>query len=103
MATQLTPDEIREAIRVVEDPEIGISIVDLGLVYEVENADGDVRVAMTLTSPFCPIGPMLVSQIEAIVSELPEVKDVHVDLVWTPPWDPRTMASDDAKDILGIW
>ena len=100
---QLSDEEILEAIRVVEDPEIGISIVDLGLVYGVDNVEGDVSVTMTLTSPFCPVGPMLISQIETVVEELPGVKDCKVDLVWSPPWDPKTMASDDAKDMLGIW
>ena len=96
-------EEIRDAIKAVEDPEIGISIVDLGLVYGVENVDGDVSVTMTLTSPFCPIGPLLISQIETVVEELPEIKSCKVELVWSPPWDPKTMASDDAKDLLGIW
>ncbi len=98
-----TPEEIREELKIVEDPELGISIVELGLIYGIENDDGDVRVEMTLTSPFCPIGPLLTSQIETIVQEMPGVKDVTVDLVWSPPWDPKTMASDDAKDMLGIW
>jgi metal-sulfur cluster biosynthetic enzyme len=95
--------EIWEAIKVVEDPEIGISIVELGLVYEVRNADGHVQISMTLTTPFCPIGPMLISQLETVVGDLPGIKDVKVDLVWTPPWDPKTMASEEAKDLLGIW
>jgi len=95
--------EIWEAIRVVEDPELGTSIVELGLVYDVHNVDGKVNISMTLTSPFCPIGPMLMGQIETIVGELPGVKEVKVDLVWSPPWDPKTMASDEAKDLLGIW
>ncbi len=99
----VSPDEIREAIRVVEDPELGISIVELGLVYDIANDDGHVDVSMTLTSPFCPIGPMLIAQIETVVGDLPGVKDVKVDLVWSPPWDPKTMASDEAKDLLGIW
>lgn len=96
-------EEIRDAIKVVEDPEIGISIVELGLVYGVENVDGDVSVTMTLTSPFCPIGPLLISQIQTVVEELPGIKGCNVELVWSPPWDPKTMASDDAKDMLGIW
>ena len=96
-------EEIRDAIKVVEDPEIGISIVELGLIYGIENADGDVSVTMTLTSPFCPIGPLLISQIQTVVEELPGIRSCSVELVWSPPWDPKTMASDDAKDMLGIW
>ena len=98
-----TSDEIREAIRVVEDPEIGISIVDLGLVYDIVNDAGDVRVSMTLTTPFCPIGPAIATQIETVAGEMPGVKSAKVEFVWTPPWDPRKMASDEAKDMLGIW
>jgi len=98
-----TSDEIREAIRVVEDPEIGISVVDLGLVYDITNDNGNVVVSMTLTTPFCPIGPAIASQIETIVSEMPGVKSAKVEFVWSPPWNPRTMASDEAKDMLGIW
>jgi metal-sulfur cluster biosynthetic enzyme len=96
-------EEIRDAVKMVEDPEIGISIVELGLVYGIENVDGDVSVTMTLTSPFCPIGPLLISQIQTVVEEMPGIKSCNVELVWSPPWDPKTMASDDAKDMLGIW
>jgi metal-sulfur cluster biosynthetic enzyme len=96
-------EEIREAVKVVEDPEIGISIVELGLVYGIENVDGDVSVTMTLTSPFCPIGPFLISQIQTVIEELPGIKSCNVELVWSPPWDPKAMASDEAKDMLGIW
>ncbi len=98
-----TPEEIREAIKRVEDPELGISLVELGLVYDITSQGGKVDVSMTLTSPFCPIGPMLISQIETVVGDLPGVKEVRCNLVWTPPWDPKTMASDEAKDLLGIW
>jgi metal-sulfur cluster biosynthetic enzyme len=102
-AARPTSEEIREAIRVVEDPEIGISVVDLGLVYDIENDAGAVRIAMTLTTPFCPIGPAIASQIETIASEMDGVKSAKVEFVWSPPWDPRKMASDEAKDMLGIW
>lgn len=99
----VTPEEVREAIEVVEDPELGISIVHLGLIYGIQVDDGHVSVDMTLTTPFCPIGPMLTAQVETIVGELPGVKGVTVNMVWTPPWDPKTMASEEAKDLLGIW
>ncbi len=102
-AQQPTSEEIRETIRVVEDPEVGISVVDLGLVYDIVNDGGDVKVSMTLTTPFCPIGPAIATQIETIIAEMPGVKSSKVEFVWSPPWDPKTMASDEVKDMLGIW
>ena len=100
----VSADVILEALKEVEDPELGISIVDLGLVYGVEVEDKKVRVRMTLTSPGCPIGPMLQTAVHGTVNQVyPEAEDVRVDLVWNPPWDPYKMASEEAKDMLGIW
>ena len=102
--TRPSEDEIREVLQDVEDPELGMSIVELGLVYGVEvDEDGLVTVSMTLTSPACPVGPMLQGMIYHRVSQMPGVEDVEVNLVWNPPWDPRTMASEDVKLALGIW
>lgn len=98
-----TREEILERLRPVVDPEIGISIVDLGLVYDVEEEGRRVTVRMTLTTPLCPYGPALVGQVRDLVAAIPGVEEAKVDLVWDPPWDPRTMASDDAKDQLMIW
>jgi metal-sulfur cluster biosynthetic enzyme len=95
---------IRAALGQVYDPEIGIDIVSLGLIYDVELDDaGLLRIDMTLTSPYCPLGGVIQSQAHAVCSPLPGVKDVRVDLVWSPPWDPRVMASDEAKLELGIY
>jgi metal-sulfur cluster biosynthetic enzyme len=99
-----TEEEVREALRQVEDPELRMSIVDLGLVYDVElDEDGMVTVNMTLTSPACPVGPMLQGMIYHKVMGLDGIEDVEVNLVWNPPWDPRTMASEEVKMTLGIW
>ncbi len=99
-----TQEEVMDALKAVHDPEIGINIVDLGLVYGVEAEDHTVRVNMTLTSPMCPLGPIITSQAKAILTaQFEDVDDVDVNLVWNPPWDPRTMASEDAKLELGIW
>lgn len=99
-----TPAEILESLRAVYDPEIGINIVDLGLIYGVDKLeDGAVNVAMTLTSPACPLGPVIIDQIQYVAGRLPGVENVNVDFVWVPPWDPRTMASEEAKAELGIW
>ncbi|MEW5923251.1 MAG: iron-sulfur cluster assembly protein [Candidatus Zixiibacteriota bacterium] len=101
---ELTKELILEHISPIEDPEIHIGLVDLGLIYDIDiTADSIVKVTMTLTSPMCPIGPELVSQISEKIRELDEVKDVVVDIVWDPPWDPYEMASDEAKDELGLW
>lgn len=94
--------DIKEKLKEVMDPEIGFNIVDLGLVYGAQITGEDVRVQMTLTSPMCPLGPQIMSAVHAKVKQLPMVKDVKIDLVWTPAWDPRVMASEDAKLHLGI-
>lgn len=97
-------EEILETIKSVEDPELRMSIVELGLIYGVEIDDGGVvTVDMTLTSPACPVGPMLQGQTYHVLMQLDGVEDVEVNLVWEPPWDPKTMASDDVKLMLGVW
>jgi len=99
-----TEEEVMNALKAVYDPEIGINIVDLGLVYGVNVEDSTVNVNMTLTSPACPLGPVIETQAHAILtSNFEDVDEVKINLVWTPPWDPRTMASEDAKLELGIW
>ena len=96
-------DELRAKLAEVVDPEINMSIVELGLVYDIQYDEGTVYVTMTLTSPGCPLGPVIRGEAYAKLRELPGVKDVDVQIVWNPPWDPRTMASDDVKMALGIW
>ncbi|MBV8601267.1 MAG: metal-sulfur cluster assembly factor [Candidatus Eremiobacteraeota bacterium] len=101
-----TTDEVREALKTVEDPELHMGIIDLGLVYgiEVGGAQSDeVTVTMTLTSPMCPVGPMFTQAVESKVRSLPGVTSTRVELTFDPPWDPREMASDDVKTMLGIW
>jgi metal-sulfur cluster biosynthetic enzyme len=95
---------IRAALSEVYDPEIGIDIVSLGLVYDTRLDDeGLLTIDMTLTTPYCPLGPVISTQAHAVCAPLPGVKDVAINLVWSPPWDPRTMASDEAKLELGIY
>ncbi len=101
---ELTPDSIMDALKDVYDPELAIDIVSLGLIYGVEIEGKNVHILMTLTSPGCPIGPMLQTMAHGAVKRaFPEVADVQVELVWSPPWDPYKMASEEAKDMLGIW
>jgi metal-sulfur cluster biosynthetic enzyme len=90
-----------EALRAVEDPELGMDIVDLGLLYDVELENGNVKVIHSLTSMGCPVGPMIQEEIHNVASALPGVENVEVELVWDPPWSPEKM-SDDAKFILGF-
>ena len=96
-----TTEEVRDALRQVEDPELGMDIVDLGLLYDVEVENSKVKVIHTLTSMGCPVGPMIQEQIHDVVKALPDVGDVEVELTWDPPWTPDRM-SDDAKFILGF-
>ncbi len=97
-----TENDIKEKLREVYDPEINYNIVDLGLVYGAQVEGEKVTVDMTLTSPMCPLGPQIMSSVHSKLLTLPMVKDVKVNLVWSPPWNPRTMASEDAKMHLGI-
>jgi metal-sulfur cluster biosynthetic enzyme len=95
---------VRAALSEVYDPEIGIDIVSLGLIYGTHLDDnGMLTIDMTLTTPYCPLGPVIQTQAHAVCSPLPGVEDVHVNLVWSPPWDPRTMASEEARLELGIY
>jgi metal-sulfur cluster biosynthetic enzyme len=96
-----TKDEVVEALRQVEDPELGMDIVDLGLLYDVEIEGPKVKVIHSLTSMGCPVGPLIQEDIDRVTRELPGVEDVNVELTWDPPWTPEKM-SDDAKFILGF-
>ncbi|NPA91154.1 MAG: metal-sulfur cluster assembly factor [Chloroflexi bacterium] len=102
----VTPDDIRQVLKEhVFDPEIGINIVDLGLVYDIKVIPEERRaiITMTLTSPGCPVGPQILAAAEYWVREtFPQLKDVEIELVWSPLWNP-SMMSDEAKDLLGIF
>ncbi len=80
---------VREALRQVKDPELDLNIMDLGLVYEVDVADGEVHIKMTLTSPGCPAGPMITNDAYRVLRSLEGVKDVNIDIVWEPYWTPE--------------
>jgi metal-sulfur cluster biosynthetic enzyme len=92
---------VYEALRQVEDPELGMDIVELGLLYDVEVEGRRVVVKHSLTSMGCPAGPMIQEDINRVAREVPGVEDVDIELTWDPPWTPERM-SDDAKFILGI-
>lgn len=99
-----TPDEIREVIRAtVRDPELMLNIVDLGLVYDIEVEDKLATITMTLTSPGCPAGPMILGDAQRYVHQaFPELEEININLVWTPFWNP-SMLSEAAREELGIF
>jgi metal-sulfur cluster biosynthetic enzyme len=98
------PDQeaILSALRTVKDPELGVNVVDLGLVYTIQTQDDQVDVEMTLTSPACPAGPEILRNAAAALEKLEGASKVNVKLVMSPPWSPERM-SDAARDELGIF
>lgn len=94
-------EEVEKALTEVIDPELGLDFVDLGLIYDIEVKEGEVYVSFTLTTPGCPIGPMVTDQIKEFVGELDGVEKVFPKLVFDPPWTPEKM-SEDAKFALGF-
>jgi metal-sulfur cluster biosynthetic enzyme len=97
----VTEEQVFDALRVVEDPELGMDVVDLGLVYDVRVEKGAVTVTYSLTSMGCPAGAMIEEQMREVVTAMDGVDSVVTDLTWTPPWSPEMM-SDDAKFVLGF-
>ena len=98
----VTVDGVREALRVVVDPEIGLPIVDLGLVYDIAVEDGTVKLVYTLTTMGCPVGPLIEHQARAILEQIPGVKTVDMQLVFDPPWSPDMM-TEEARAALGMF
>lgn len=96
----ITEDAIRDALKAVNDPEIGMSIMDLGLVYDIEiDGEDNVTVEMTLTTPGCPLGDVLSREIDAACRDAGAASAV-IHLIWNPPWTPEMM-SEEAKERLG--
>lgn len=93
---------VRSALSNVEDPELGLDILSLGLVYAVEHEQGRVRVVHTLTSMGCPLGPVIQRDIREALAGIEGVESVEVELVFAPPWSPDRMG-DDAKLVLGVY
>ena len=86
----ISADQVKLALRKVKDPELGLNIVDLGLVYDIAvNASNDIHVDMTLTSPGCPAGPQIMTDVERVLQALPGAGDVDLQLVWSPYWTPE--------------
>jgi metal-sulfur cluster biosynthetic enzyme len=103
MATQEEiKEEVTEALKTVNDPELGIDIMNLGLVYDIQVGDSnDVKVDFTLTTMGCPIGPMIDEEIKAATQYIDDIGDVTTELVMYPPWSPEKM-TPLAKSALGF-
>ena len=96
-------EDIYEALKAVVDPELGMNIVDLGLVYEVDvTEEGDVSVTYSLTTMGCPIGPLIEAQMQEAAAKVPGVRSLAPEMVFRPPWTPEMM-SDEAKAALGFF
>ncbi len=88
----LTVDLVRKALKGVKDPELGLNVVDIGLIYDVVVSEtGDVHITMSLTSPGCPSGPEIMGDVKSVVADLDGVNSVEVELVWEPYWTPDRM------------
>lgn len=99
----ITEDMVYAAIKEVIDPELGINIVDLGLIYSIDiEEDGHIAITMTLTTPGCPLHASFAQEIERVLwQSIPDLKGVHVELVWEPAWNP-IMISPEGREALGI-
>ncbi|GAB4358922.1 MAG: metal-sulfur cluster assembly factor [Gammaproteobacteria bacterium] len=99
--TAVTEKIVRDALRQVIDPEVGVNIVDLGLVYGIEATADRIDVVMTMTTPTCPMGAHVTDNVRHVLRALaPQIADIRVRLVWDPPWSPDRMSSE-AKSRLG--
>src|SRR5436309_698347 len=98
----LTDDRVLEALKNVIDPELGINIVDLGLVYDVRIEGDTVHITYTLTTMGCPIGPLIEEQMARLLADVPGVEQVDAEMVIRPPWSPEMM-SEEAKAALGFF
>ncbi|MBK70574.1 MAG: hypothetical protein CMB53_04185 [Euryarchaeota archaeon] len=100
-------EDVRESLAPVEDPEMKISVIELGLIYDIRlEGEGDsthVEIDMTLTSPGCPIAPELMAAVHRAAAQTQGIDSVHVNLTFSPPWDPKIHASEDARIDLGIF
>ena len=100
-AGETVHDRVVQMLQTIFDPEIPINIYEMGLIYDLDvNADGDVAISMTLTSPTCPVAESLPPEVESKVGSVEGVRTVKVDLTWEPPWTPERM-SEAAKLELG--
>ncbi len=100
----ITREKIEEILRYIVDPEAGINIYDMGLIYDIQihEEEKTIAIKMTLTSPGCPAGPDILTKIHDHLKAQPGVEKVKIDLVWSPRWSPQMM-TQEARDQLGIY
>jgi metal-sulfur cluster biosynthetic enzyme len=102
LSAPVTESTVTELLHEVIDPELGVNIVDLGLLRDVlVTSDGAVSIEMTLTTPACPLGPYIIDEICQLLGRVTTISNVEVEVVWTPAWDPERDMSDHAKQLLG--
>lgn len=101
MNTAIETDVVWAALTTIPDPEFGLNIVDMGLIYTVECKDNDIHVVMTLTTPNCPSGEWIFEGVKTALNRLPDAGEVQVDMVFEPPWT-TDMLSDEGRSFLGM-
>ena len=95
-------EDILAALKTVIDPELGINIVDLGLVYHAARTANEIDIELTMTTPACPLGEMMSEEIKLVLRDrFPELQDLRVEIVWDPPWSPELM-SEESRRQLGM-
>ena len=95
-------DDILAALKTVIDPELGVNIVDLGLIYRAARTANGIDVELTMTTPACPLGEMMTDEIKLVLRDrFPDLPDVRVEIVWDPPWSPELM-SEESRRQLGM-
>lgn len=98
----INENQVWEKLKEVFDPELNFSVVDLGLIYKVKVQKGkDIKIDMTMTTPFCPYGPALLDEMKQKLSRLKDVGEIDIEVVWEPPWDTKKL-SQEIKGQLGI-
>jgi len=103
MDTEEMKKAVWRELETVYDPEMGLNLVELGLIYSVDIVEQNrAKIDMTLTSMSCPIGPMLQTAVEGAARRVEGIEEVDVEIVWSPPWDPREMASEEVQMHLGL-
>ncbi len=98
----VTEEDVKRVLKTAVDPEFGLSVIDLGLIYEIKVTDGKkVYIKMTLTTPMCPLANVIVADVYHRVKEIQGVEDVDIELTFDPPWSPDRM-TPEARKLLGL-
>jgi metal-sulfur cluster biosynthetic enzyme len=95
-------EKIIEQLRTVLDPELGINVVDLGLIYDININEGNVFILMTLTTPGCPLHDSIVGGVKRALADIEGIKDVDVEITWNPPWTPERMSEQALQQLGGF-